>query len=118
MAKRLNIIIFAVEISNTEFLLLSFSDIQQSKTEHGSEHEMKVAILYHRVVQEGILYLLIIMRYKIFKRSIIEVPEDHRVPRLLGDILTKMLHSDSPLAKGFRRFLASKEKSAGKGETV
>ena len=27
---------------------------QQSKTEHGSEHEMKFACLYHREVQEGI----------------------------------------------------------------
>ena len=58
------------------------------------------------------------MRYKIFKRSIIEVPEDRRVPRLLGDILSKMLHSDSPLAKGFRRFLASSENNAGKGDAV
>ena len=58
------------------------------------------------------------MRYKIIKRSIIEVPEDRHVPHLLGDILSKMLRSDSPLAKGFRRFLASKEKSAGKGDTV
>jgi hypothetical protein len=52
--KWLNVTIFAVEISNTEFLLLSFLDIQQSKTEHGSGHEMKNAFLYHRVVQEGI----------------------------------------------------------------
>ena len=117
MAKQLNIIIFAVEISNTEFLLHSFSDIQQSKTEHGSEHEMNNAILYHRAVLERQLNIFLKM-YKILKRSIIEVPEENRVPRLLGDILTKMLHSDSPLAKGFRRFLASKEKSAGKGEMV
>ena len=58
------------------------------------------------------------MRYKIFKRSIIEVPEDRRVPRLLGDILSKMLCSDSPLAKGFRRFLASSENNAGKADAV
>ena len=56
------------------------------------------------------------MKYKILKRSIVEVPEDRRVPRLLGGILTKMLHGDSPLAKGYRKFLASKEKSAGKGD--
>ena len=58
------------------------------------------------------------MRYKIIKRSIIEVPEDRHVPHLLGDILTKMLRSDSPFAKGFRKFLASKENSAEKGDTV
>jgi hypothetical protein len=28
---------------------------QQSKTEHGSGHEMKNAFLYHREVREGIL---------------------------------------------------------------
>jgi hypothetical protein len=34
----------------SEFLLVSFwEDSQQSKTEHGSEHEMKNAYLYHRV---------------------------------------------------------------------
>ena len=56
--------------------------------------------------------------YKILKRSIIEEPEDKKAPRLLGDILSKMLHSDSPLAKGFRKFLASKENSAEKGDAV
>lgn len=56
------------------------------------------------------------MKYKILKRSIVEVPEDRRVPRLLGGTLTKMLHSDSPLAKGYRKFMASKENSAGKGD--
>ena len=56
------------------------------------------------------------MRYKIIKRSILEMPEDKNGLRRLGDILMKMLRSDSPLAKGYRRFLASKEKSAGKGD--
>lgn len=36
-------------------------------------------------------------------------------PRPVGDILTKMLRSNSPLAKGYRNFLASKENSAEKG---
>lgn len=58
------------------------------------------------------------MRYKIIKRSILEMPEDKNGLRRLGDILMKMLRSDSPLAKGYRRFLASKEKSAGKGDAV
>lgn len=35
----------------------------------------------------------------------------------LGSILTKMLHSDLPLAKGYRKFMASKESSAEKGDT-
>ena len=77
---------------------------------------MKNAILYHRVVLERHHNIFFKMKYKILKRSIVEVPEDRRVPRLLGDILSKMLRSDSPLAKGYRKFLASKEKSAGKGD--
>lgn len=36
-------------------------------------------------------------------------------PRIVGDIIHEMLRSDSPLAKGYRKFLASKESSAGKG---
>ncbi len=38
-----------------------------------------------------------------------------RQPRLVGSILSEMLHSSSPLAKGYRQFVASKEKSAEKG---
>ncbi len=37
-------------------------------------------------------------------------------PRPIGAILTEMLHSDSPLAKGYRKFVASKESSAEKGD--
>jgi hypothetical protein len=108
--------IFAAEISTTEFLLLSFFRYPAVKNPAWlREHEMKNAILYHRVVLERHLNIFLKM-YKILKRSIVEVPKDRRVPRLLGDILTKMLHSDSPLAKGYRKFLASKEKSAGKGD--
>jgi len=36
-------------------------------------------------------------------------------PRLAGDILSMMLHSDSPLAKGYRMHLASIEHCAEKG---
>ena len=39
-------------------------------------------------------------------------------PRLVGDILTEMLSSDSPLAKGYRKYLASKEYGAEKGGEV
>ena len=37
-------------------------------------------------------------------------------PKVIGEVLNEYFHSDSPLAKSFRKFLASKEKSAGKGE--
>lgn len=37
-------------------------------------------------------------------------------PRLVGDILTEMLQSDSPLAENYRKFLASKESNAEKGD--
>jgi hypothetical protein len=36
-------------------------------------------------------------------------------PRLLGSIISEMLHSDSPLAMGYRKFLANIENSAEKG---
>lgn len=37
-------------------------------------------------------------------------------PRPVGAILTEMLRSDSPLAKGYRKFLALKENIAEKGD--
>lgn len=37
-------------------------------------------------------------------------------PRPVGDILTEMLQSDSPLAENYRKFLASKESNAEKGD--
>lgn len=39
-------------------------------------------------------------------------------PRLVGDILTEMLSGNSPLAKGYRKYLASKENGAEKGGEV
>ena len=36
-------------------------------------------------------------------------------PRLVGDILSEMLSSDSPLAMGYRQHLASKKSDAEKG---
>lgn len=36
-------------------------------------------------------------------------------PRPFGDLLTEMLHSDSPLAIGYRAFIASTESGAEKG---
>lgn len=37
-------------------------------------------------------------------------------PRPVGAILTEMLQSDSPLAENYRKFLASKESNAEKGD--
>lgn len=37
-------------------------------------------------------------------------------PRLIGAIIEEMLRSNSPLAKGYRKFLASKENIAEKGD--
>lgn len=39
-------------------------------------------------------------------------------PRLVGDILSEMLSSDSPLAMGYRQHLASKKSDAEKGGRV
>lgn len=39
-------------------------------------------------------------------------------PRLVGDILTEMLLGNSPLAKGYRKYLASKENCTEKGGEV
>jgi hypothetical protein len=36
-------------------------------------------------------------------------------PRRVGDIITEMFLGNSPLAKGYRKFIASKENSAEKG---
>lgn len=42
----------------------------------------------------------------------------NKCPRPVGDILTKMLRSDSPLAKGYRKHFASVEKKAEKGGEI
>ena len=36
-------------------------------------------------------------------------------PRRVGNIITEMFHGNSPLAKGYRKFVASKENNAEKG---
>jgi hypothetical protein len=36
-------------------------------------------------------------------------------PHRVGDIITEMFLGNSPLAKGYRKFIASKENSAEKG---
>lgn len=41
-----------------------------------------------------------------------------RAPNLVGDILTEMFSSNSPLAKGYRTHLATKENEAEKGGEV
>lgn len=35
--------------------------------------------------------------------------ENANEPRLIGNILAEMLHSDSPLAEGYRHYLTSKK---------
>ena len=52
---------FQIGVSAAFFLDVS----QQSKTEHGSEHEMKYAYLYHRASARRHFYLFIIMSRKI-----------------------------------------------------
>ena len=37
-------------------------------------------------------------------------------PKVMSEVLNEYLESNEPLAKGYRKFLASKEKSAGKGD--
>lgn len=62
------------------------------------------------------LDLLDKMKYKkINKTPGSEVQYD---PRLVGDILSEMLSSDSPLAKGYRKHLASIEINAEKGDKL
>ena len=39
-------------------------------------------------------------------------------PRLIGDIIKEMFRGNSPLAKGYRMYLASKENGAEKGGEV
>ena len=39
-------------------------------------------------------------------------------PRLVGDIINEMFRSNEPLAKGYRKHLASKKSSAEKGGNV
>ena len=39
-------------------------------------------------------------------------------PRLIGDIIKEMFRGNSPLAKGYRTYLASKENGAEKGGEV
>lgn len=46
---------------------------------------------------------------KMISKSISGMGRDHK-PRLVGSIINEILHSDSPLALGYRKYLTSKEK--------
>ena len=69
---------------------------------------MNNAILYHREVQEGIFILLIIMS-RLSNRKNQAGSKKSNEPRLLGSIVEEMLHGNSPLAKGYRQYIASQE---------
>ena len=87
-----------------------FLDVsQQSKTEHGSGHEMKFAFLCHRVVREGILIPIKKMKKKVLDPNIEAGSKESKEPRLLGSIVSEMLHGNSPLAIGYRQYIASQE---------
>ena len=52
---------------------------------------------------------------KVLKRNFEAGSKESKEPRLLGSIVSEMLHGNSPLAKGYRKFLACNENSAEKG---
>ena len=52
---------------------------------------------------------------KVLNRNFEAGSKKSNEPRLLGSIVNEMLHSNSPLAKGYRKYLASKGNSAEKG---
>lgn len=51
---------------------------------------------------------------KVLDSSLKAGSQENKEPRLLGSIVEEMLHSNSPLAKGYRQYIASLE--AGKAE--
>ena len=69
---------------------------------------MKHAYLYHRVVREGILIPQKNMK-KVLNSNIEAGSRESNEPRLLGSIVSEMLHGDSPLAVGYRQYIASLE---------
>ena len=70
-----------------------FSDVsQQSKTEHGSEHEMKNAYLYHRASARRHLNTTNKIMKKVLDPKKIEAgSKKSHEPRLLGSIVEEML---------------------------
>lgn len=54
----------------------------------------------------------------LYNQKIREASEEKYDARTIGVVLTEILQSNSPLAKNYRRFLASKENSAEKGGEV
>lgn len=86
-----------------------FLDVsRQSKTEHGSEHEMKNAYLYHRASARRHFNTAIKMK-KVFNAKTKAGLRKSNKPRLLGSIVEEMLHGSSPLAVGYRQYIASQE---------
>ena len=46
---------------------------------------------------------------KVFNPNIMAGSQEQTEPRLLGSIVEEMLHGNSPLAKGYRQYIASQE---------
>ena len=46
---------------------------------------------------------------KVFNPNIMAGSQEQNEPRLLGSIVEEMLHGNSPLAKGYRQYIASQE---------
>ena len=46
---------------------------------------------------------------KVFNPNIMAGSQEQNEPRLLGSIVKEMLHGNSPLAKGYRQYIASQE---------
>lgn len=46
---------------------------------------------------------------KVLKHNIEAGSQEQKEPRLLGSIVKEMLHGNSPLAKGYRQYIASQE---------
>lgn len=55
---------------------------------------------------------------KVLNGDIMAGLEKVNEPRPVGDVLNEMFSSDSPLAKGYRKYLAAKENGAEKGDRL
>jgi len=53
---------------------------------------------------------------KVLNRNIEAGSRESSEPRLLGSIVSEMLHGNSPLARGYRQFIASQEKQEEEAE--
>jgi hypothetical protein len=66
-------------------------------------------------IAEGCSHICLPEGIMIFKNLSSVGSEVQYEPRLVGDIITEMFLGNSPLAKGYRKHLASIENSAEKG---